>query len=255
MNETIEPLIPNRKITAIIFDMDGVLSDVSSSYRQSIINTAASYGVLVTNEQINEIKLNGNANNDWLLTYNILLDNGIKTTLKEVTEKFQSIYSGENGLNKNETLIVNKQTLFSLSQNCKLGIATGRPRSEAIKFLSTKKIDGFFSALTCMEDSPPKPDPAPLLLAIDHLKLNVEKEQYQTIYFVGDTPDDIIAAVSASTNKRRVTPIGFLQNESVESYQMAQQMFSLGADRVFFSTKTLTNYLYDKCQIEIGERS
>src|SRR5690606_36971759 len=48
---------------AILLDMDGVLVDVSGSYRAAIIQTAATFGVEVTSAHIEAAKAAGNANN------------------------------------------------------------------------------------------------------------------------------------------------------------------------------------------------
>lgn len=71
------------KIDFLIFDMDGVLIDVSRSYRQTILKTIELYlkSVLgfengekvVTEEDLSLFKLVGGFNNDWELTSGILL--------------------------------------------------------------------------------------------------------------------------------------------------------------------------------------
>ncbi|MFU8807301.1 MAG: aminotransferase class I/II-fold pyridoxal phosphate-dependent enzyme, partial [Bradymonadaceae bacterium] len=48
---------------AILFDVDGVLADVSESYRRCIIDTAASFGVEVSPEDVTAVKAAGQANN------------------------------------------------------------------------------------------------------------------------------------------------------------------------------------------------
>ena len=53
---------------AILFDLDGVIADVSQSYRRAIIETAASFGVTLSPDRIAAAKRAGNANNDWELT-------------------------------------------------------------------------------------------------------------------------------------------------------------------------------------------
>lgn len=50
----------------LLFDMDGVLVDVSKSYRAAIIKTAKKYGVCISDDDIEQEKLKGNANNDWV---------------------------------------------------------------------------------------------------------------------------------------------------------------------------------------------
>ena len=55
-------------IRAVLFDMDGVLASVHSSYREAIIQTGARFGVKITAEDISVEKKRGNANNDWILS-------------------------------------------------------------------------------------------------------------------------------------------------------------------------------------------
>jgi len=68
----------------LIFDMDGVLIDVSKSYRKTIQRTvqiyletclglARSRGAWITNEEISRFKSAGGFNNDWDLTSGLLL--------------------------------------------------------------------------------------------------------------------------------------------------------------------------------------
>ena len=52
----------------LVFDMDGVLVDVTESYRETIARTAESFtGAAVTREQIQEYKNRGGFNDDWRL--------------------------------------------------------------------------------------------------------------------------------------------------------------------------------------------
>lgn len=72
---------------------------------------------------------------------------------------------------------------------------TGRPRRDCMKFLQTHNLEQFFNidAIYCMEDGPSKPDPFPLKRVCELLGV----EPSSSVVFIGDTPDDIQAAVSA----------------------------------------------------------
>jgi phosphoglycolate phosphatase-like HAD superfamily hydrolase len=59
-------------IGAVLFDMDGVLASVGSSYREAIIQTAAHFNVSITQEDISIQKKIGNANNDWILSKRLI---------------------------------------------------------------------------------------------------------------------------------------------------------------------------------------
>ena len=57
----------------IVFDMDGVLVDVTESYRESIVQTVKHFtGVEVTREQIQDYKNEGGWNDDWKLSHHII---------------------------------------------------------------------------------------------------------------------------------------------------------------------------------------
>jgi histidinol-phosphate aminotransferase len=184
---------------ALLFDLDGVLADVSKSYRQSIVETAKSYGVELSAEEIVEAKAEGDANNDWILTKRLLAEHGVDAGLDEVTERFEAIYQGtedEPGLRRTEELLVEPGYLEALAQRYKLGIVTGRPTRDAERFLREKDIAGYFEAVVCMEDAALKPDPEPV-------ELLLEKLEAKRGWLIGDTPDDAQAARAAW-----VLPIG-----------------------------------------------
>ena len=186
---------------AILFDMDGVLADESQSYREAIRLTCEEYGISLTAEHIATRKLAGNANNDWLCTLDLLAANGVDAKLEDVTRRFEAIYQGEGqheGLWQREPLLVDPTWLQKLSERYPLAIVTGRPRHDAERFLEMHGLDEFFQVTVCMEDATPKPDPAPVRLALQKLGL-------QRAWMLGDTPDDANAAQNAG-----VAPLGIV---------------------------------------------
>ncbi|ETO73166.1 imidazoleglycerol-phosphate dehydratase, partial [Phytophthora nicotianae P1976] len=190
-------------VQALLLDMDGVLAEVSQSYRQAIIDTARHFGVSVTHEDIDQHKLAGNANNDWQLTHRLVVDglNGASSapTLEAVTAQFEALYQGVGntpGLCELETLLTPKGLLRELHRRLPKGMAvvTGRPRKDCAKFLTTHGIEDLFPVQICMEDCPPKPSPEPILLALKALGVEACHAA-----MVGDTVDDIIAGRKAGT--------------------------------------------------------
>ena len=90
---------------ALLFDMDGVLADVSRSYREAIARTCASFGVDAGRGTIEAAKAAGDANDDWALTHRVLADAGVKATPAEVTARFEELYQGTDdqpGLRRHE---------------------------------------------------------------------------------------------------------------------------------------------------------
>jgi len=221
---------------ALLLDMDGVLAEVSMSYRRAIQDTALTYGVQVTADDIHRAKLEGNANDDWKLTLKLVSERlpagQPAPALAEVVERFQSFYlgaEGKPGLRDLEPLIPSRAVLVELRKRCELGMAvvTGRPREECLHFLKEYNLLDLISdsqgnpVCVCMHEAESKPSPAPVLLALERLG-GVRPEDAA---MVGDTPDDMCACVNANVRGFGVmTPGG--------SEETRQALLSAGAERV-----------------------
>lgn len=184
---------------ALIFDMDGVLADVSGSYREATLRTAGAFGVEITIQDIEAATAEGNANDCWVLTRRLMGERGVDRPLAEVKMRFEEIYQGteaEPGLRRTERLLLDRAELEALGERRPLAVVTGRPRADADRFLAERGIADCFRTVVTMEDAPIKPDPAPVRLALERLGV-------ASAWMVGDTPDDLRAARGAG-----VLPIG-----------------------------------------------
>jgi HAD superfamily hydrolase (TIGR01548 family) len=184
--------------------MDGVLADVSGSYRASIRATVESFGATVDNQEVDGLKAAGNHNDDWILTQEILADRGINLPLEEVIQRFESFYQGQNGmpgLRTTETLLAPPGWIQSLADRFRLAVVTGRPRADAERFLEEQGIASAFEVVVAREDAPSKPDPAPVRLALQQLGET-------SAWMLGDTPDDAAAASGAGVLPIAVMPPG-----------------------------------------------
>jgi HAD superfamily phosphatase len=182
---------------AILFDMDGVLIDVSSSYLLAIKETAEHFlGEEIGMDEVDGYKRRG-YNDEWELTQAILESRGLDIPMERIIEKFQQFYLGEDldGLIKNESWLLGNDLLKRLKRDYKLGIVTGRPRREAEYALDRFRMMEYFDVLVAREDAPRKPDPSGIRLALQ--KLGVQRAVY-----VGDNLADIEAARGAG-----ITPI------------------------------------------------
>ncbi len=191
LREALETVLAPR---ALLLDLDGVLADVSRSYRRAIIETARHFGVEIGADDIARAKLAGNANDDWALTQALITRAGVPSTLEDVRARFEDLYQdreGAPGLARCETLIPEPTLVARLAARMPLGIVTGRPRRDAESFLERSGLWPFVSALVTREDAPLKPSPEPVRLALQQLG-------ERTAWMIGDTPDDLAAARGAA---------------------------------------------------------
>jgi len=82
----------------IVFDMDGVLTEVSESYREAIVQTVLHFtGQQITRDLIQEYKNQGGWNNDWALSQKIAADLGVNVEYGDVVSAFNERFLGQNG--------------------------------------------------------------------------------------------------------------------------------------------------------------
>jgi histidinol-phosphate aminotransferase len=179
------------KPQAIIFDMDGVLVDVSASYIETIKRTVKKISaVQTTDREIEELRLKGGFNNDWMLSHELLKRRSVSISYAEVVRVFQEIYLGKDspGLIEKETLLIKESLLKKLSKKYPLALFTGRPRLEAEFVLNRFKIGKYFSSIVTMNDvAKQKPDPQGAQITLKNIGV------ISAIYF-GDTVDDMLCA-------------------------------------------------------------
>ena len=79
----------------IVFDMDGVLVDVTESYRETIRRTVAHFcGLDLTPAQIQDYKNQGGFNDDWKLSHHVITGHGVAVEFQTVVDYFQSLFHG-----------------------------------------------------------------------------------------------------------------------------------------------------------------
>src|SRR5471030_464340 len=163
----------------LVFDMDGVLVDVTESYRETIARTVEHFtGVAVTRAQIQDLKNQGGWNDDWKLSHHMVASAGVDVPFDHVKDYFQSIFLGDavapavsvapailspvgsSGLILHEQWVAHPGMLENLNQNFRFAVFTGRPRPEAD--LTLRRFAGglVFHPLIAMGDvTHPKPAP------------------------------------------------------------------------------------------------
>jgi len=203
----------------IVFDMDGVLTEVSESYREAIVQTVESFtGKRVTRDLIQQYKNRGGWNNDWALSRQIAADLGFEIPYNDVVERFNRFFLGENGdgLITRERWFPQPGLLERLSARSGLAIFTGRLRYEAD--ISLRRFaNGFrFDPIVCADDvERGKPSP-------DGLHLIQRKHPGYRLVYVGDTVDDARSAsaagvpfigIAAENHSRRADLIRLFEQE------------------------------------------
>ncbi|KAI9911250.1 hypothetical protein PsorP6_009726 [Peronosclerospora sorghi] len=231
--------MPATPVLALLLDMDGVLADVALSYREAIVATCRHFGVSVTHDDIEQLKLAGDANNDWHVTHRLVLSGWRGAapdvpSLDAVTAHFEALYQGDGetrGLCELETLVPSVGLLRELHRRLPKGMAvvTGRPRRDCVKFLRAHGLDDLFPVQICMEDCIPKPSPEPLVLALKALGVRADEAA-----MVGDTVDDMVAARQAGTRAYGVlTPQVYAKSVLDQTpAPLATVLTQAGADRV-----------------------
>src|SRR2546423_4776315 len=181
-------------VKILVFDMDGVLVDVSESYRETIQRTVEHFtGKRITREAIQEWKNRGGWNDDWALSTAMIRAAGRDADYKAVVDHFQSIFhgNGSDGLILRERWIAGAGLLERLSQRFELAVFTGRLRWEAELTLKRFAPGLRFQPIVGAGDVPnhkPEPDG---LLHIGKLAPGA------ALWYVGDTVDDARSAKAA----------------------------------------------------------
>jgi HAD superfamily phosphatase len=171
----------------LIFDMDGVLAEVSESYIEGIVQTVHHFtGQTVERTAIHDYKNRGGYNNDWLLSQQLCLDHGVELPYQTVVDYFCKIFFGENhdGLILREVWIPAEGLLERLAKRFQLAIFTGRNQAEASitlkRYAASLRFDPLLTA-----DEVANGKPAP-----DGLNMIRQQTGAAELYYVGDTVDD-----------------------------------------------------------------
>jgi len=174
----------------LIFDMDGVLVEVTESYRAAIVETVRHFaGTEVTNEQIQDCKNQGGWNDDWLLSRHLIQQAGHEVSYDDTVAYFQHVFH-EGGLMQRERWIARPGMLEQLAETNTLAVFTGRLRWEANLTLD-RFAPGLFQQVVGVDDvEHPKPAPDGIL----RLFLDIP---HTTRHYIGDSIDDARSAKAA----------------------------------------------------------
>ena len=193
----------NVQLAALLFDMDGVLVDVSRSYRRAIEETVEHFtGRKIGSNTIQRYKNYGGFNDDWKLTHAIITDTAMEVPLSRVIDEFQRRYRGEDwdGFITEEPALIDESTLQALNTSERImGIVTGRPEEEAEWTLKNFGWRKYFPLLVGKEKQGDrtKPHPFPLNHCLTMLAAAGRDVTARQAVYVGDSVDDMKAARAA----------------------------------------------------------
>ena len=178
----------------LVFDMDGVLVDVTESYRETIAQTVEHFtGNRISAESIQQLKNEGGWNDDWKLSHHIVTKAGMDTPFEEVKRHFQKLFHGDgtNGLILREQWVARPGALEKLNREFDFALFTGRPKEEAALTLNRFAPEMVFNPIVGMyevENHKPAPDGL--------LKIQAAYPKSK-LFYVGDTVDDARCAREA----------------------------------------------------------
>ncbi len=251
----------NRVI--VVFDIDGVVRDVSGSYRRALADAVEHFtagAFRPDSRDIDSLKSEGVWNNDWEASFELVCRyfegigrsrNQLSFNYDELVAFFQSRYRGPDEQNWtgyicDEPLLLSPAYLENLTvEGVAWGFFSGAMRDEATYVLSGK-LGLQNPVLVAMEDAPGKPAPTGLFEAIQQLENLHGLEKNLPIIYAGDTVADIYTIVKA----RQLQPnrvwlgIGILPphvlDDAVRCEAYAAALKIAGAAAVFRNVEELT---------------
>jgi HAD superfamily phosphatase len=252
----------------VVFDIDGVIRDVGSSYRRALADTVAEFtggAYRPTAVEIDQLKGEGSWNNDWEASQELIYRyfEGQGTTRTElnldyakVVAYFQTKYRGTDSVNWNG-YICNEPILASLEYFCSLtaahipwGFFSGATRGSA-SYILERRLGLNAPILVAMEDAPGKPDPTGLFLTVAQLGSQHGNIDSRPIIYVGDTVADMQTIIKARALQagRDFIAVGVLPPHILASAELVDDycdsLVRSGATIVINNVQELTPELID----------
>lgn len=258
-----KPSFASNSTAAIaVFDIDGVIRDVTGSYRRAIADTVEHFtqqAFRPSQEDIDSLKSEGIWNNDWEASQELIYRyfeaqgqprTAVALDYQQAIDFFQSRYQGPDPQNWtgyicSEPLLLECRYLESLTEGeIAWGFFSGAPRAEA-GYVLERRLGLKSPVLVAMEDAPGKPDPTGLLATVRQLE-GESADNLTPVIYAGDTVADMLTVEKARLLQpsRRWVAVGILPPHLInlperrDSY--ANKLRQAGADVILSNVQELT---------------
>jgi HAD superfamily phosphatase len=249
--------------SVVIFDIDGVVRDVSGSYRRAIADTVEHFteeAYRPTQDDIDRLKMEGCWNNDWEASQEIIYRffegqdrprAEVSLDFEALVDFFQARYRGENfsGYIQQEPLLLDQAYFANLTEAGILwGFFSGATRLSATYVLE-QRLSLAQPILTAMEDAPGKPNPLGLFQTLQqieqHHSIQAERSPAHSplpIVYVGDTVADMQTIHKAQDSYPNYdwVAVGVIPPHVVDVVAYERTLSRSGAQYVLSKTALLT---------------
>ena len=248
----------------VVFDIDGVIRDVSGSYRRALADTVEHFSqgsYRPSPWEIDTLKSEGIWNNDWEASQELLYRyfeaqgrsrdataaNAIQLHYDELVAFFQSRYRGSDpthwtGYICQEPLLLQPTYLEQLTEaSIQWGFFSGATTGSA-RYVLEQRLGLRSPVLVAMEDAPGKPDPTGLFQTVQLLS----GADSTSVLYVGDTVADMrtIAKARQRQPDRRWIAVGVLpphvQDTEAHKQAYTATLLQSGAQVVYGNVQELT---------------
>ena len=210
----------SARLQAVLFDWDGTLVNTAEASYRCYEKLFGSYGIAFDRDAFRRTY-----SPNWHLTYSAL---GLaKDRWAEADQRWLSHYCEE------EIVLIEgaREALLRVrAAGLRAGLVTSGDRVRVSRELADLGMAELFEVLVCAEDTVRrKPDPEPLLLALQRMRLAPAEAVY-----VGDSPEDVQMAQTAGVRTVGI-PGGFPNREALAAARpdVLEETLATALDRVF----------------------
>lgn len=184
---------------AVMFDLDGTLIDVTSSYDLTVHTLFERHaGRPLKPEELTSLRAEGGFNDDWEGVQELLRREGIQLDLAQIAREGMEHYMSE--AHKNEKLLCEIELIERIARRHPTFVITGRTRPEYDP-LWASRLDRLFREVYCMHDLPGKRAKP----HADYLEHVLQTHKFKSGVYIGNAVDDMMAGKSAGLDAIGVT--------------------------------------------------